>query len=288
MLVGVSHCLAILCLLLIGTIVGFSGTAFTDRFQLESLAGCFPLHTNPHDNDDTTLLARAFGAFKIAVEKLRNHYEELNLKNIDELQTDERQHRVTFPYPDSYEAEGGTTIKFTYDFRFEAKKLIFVATTTEGAKVLVKFTQRYSKEAHRHCAEAGVAPSLLGFQSLPAGWYMVVMEYLDPHTYRVLGSEDGSNRRLKAEIQRVVKELHSGGFVHGDIRNVNMVMSHRRTEEEAQKVFLLDFDWAGPEGHTIYPPNLNLQSVKRHEGAKGGALIMQEHDWAMVNCIFDV
>ena len=39
--------------------------------------------------------------------------------------------------------------------------------------------------------------------------------------------------------------------------------------------------------HDAFPPlNLNLQTVKRHEGAKDGALITQEHDWAMVDCIF--
>jgi len=278
-------CIIVYC---VGTIVGFSGTAFTDRFQLESLTSCFPLHTNPHNNNDTTLLARAFGAFKIAVEKLRDHYEKLISRNIDELQTPEIQLGVTFPYPHSYDTAGGTTIEFTYNFRFDAKKLIFVATTTEGTKVLVKFTQRYSEEAHRHCAEAGVAPSLLGFQSLPAEWYMVVMGYLNPTTYRVLESEDGSNSALRAEIRRVVEVLHNGGFVHGDIRNVNMVMRHPwGTEEKAQNVFLLDFDWAGRTGNTKYPPNLNVQSVKRHDEAKDGATITEEHDWAMVNCIFD-
>jgi len=234
-----------------------------------------------------TRLARAFGAFKIAVEKLRKHYENLISRNMHELQTHERNLRVTFPYPDSYETEDGR-IEFTYDSRFNDGKLMFIATTTERTKVLVKFTRRYSEKAHRLCAEAGLAPSLLGFRSLPAGWYMAVMEYLDPQTYRILEPEDGSNPRLKAEIWRVVNVLHDGGFVHGDIRDVNMMTRHQwRTEEKARNVFLLDFDWAGPEGVTKYPPHLNLQTVKRHEGAKDGALITQEHDRAMVHCIFD-
>jgi len=79
--------------------------------------------------------------------------------------------------------------------------------------------------------------------------------------------------------------LHDGGFVHGDIRDVNM-MTRRQWRPDAQNVFLLDFDWAGPKDKTIYPPNLNRETVKRHEGAKDGAVITQEHDWAMVKCIF--
>ena len=86
----------------------------------------------------------------------------------------------------------------------------------------------------------------------------------------------------------MVSALHDGGFVHGDICDVNMMTCHQwETEEKAQDVFLRDFDWAGREGLTIYPPNLNLQTVKRHKGAKDGARIRQEHDWAMVDCIFD-
>ena len=59
------------------------------------------------------------------------------------------------------------------------------------------------------------------------------------------------------------------------------------TEENAQNVLLLDFDWAGVKGVTKYPPNLNLQTVKRHMEAKDGALIMPEHDLFMVRTMFD-
>lgn len=98
---------------------------------------------------------------------------------------------------------------------------------------------------------------------------MAVMEYIDPQSYRILRPDDGSNRRLVAEIQRVVTVLHDGGFVHGDIRDANMMTRNQwGTQEKAQNLLLLDFDWAGPKGVTKYPPNLNLQTVKRHEGQK--------------------
>ena len=98
----------------------------------------------------------------------------------------------------------GAKIEFTYDSRFDDGRLTFFATTTGREKVLVKFTRRYLKEAHQYCAEARVAPKLLGFRSLQAGWYMAVMEYLDPQTYRVLEPEDGSNYTLIHQINRVV------------------------------------------------------------------------------------
>ena len=114
---------------------------------------------------------------------------------------------------------------------------------------------------------------------------MVVMEYLPPETYRVLGPGDGSNPDLRAEIWRVVEVLHGEGFVHGDIRDVNMMTRHQwSSEEDARNVLLLDFDWAGRQDTTEYPPNVN-PGVGRHEEAKDGALIKQEHDRFMVDCI---
>ena len=287
MLVGVSHCLAILCLLLIGTLIGFSGTVLTDRFQLEPLTACFPVHTNVHEPAIATELARAFGAFRIAVDKLRVHYKNLISRSLQELQAPERVLRITFPYPESYGTEDGE-IKFTYDCRLNDGKLIFLATTTGGTKVLIKFTRRYSKQAHQHCAEAGVAPNLLGFESLPTGWYMVVMEYLDPQTYRTLRPEDGSNSRLIEEIKRAVTVLHGGGFVHGDVRDINFMTRHQwSAEEKVRNVFLVDFDWAGVSGIAKYPRLVNRETVQRPEGAEDGELITQEHDWAMVGYILD-
>ncbi len=126
---------------------------FTDHFQLEGLTGCSSLHTNVHKNAMAIRLARAFGAFKIAVKKLRNHYENLNSRNTHERQA-ERKLGVTFPYPDSCETESGR-IEFTYDFHFTNVKLIFVATATERTKDLFKFTRRYSEEAHHSVLRLG-------------------------------------------------------------------------------------------------------------------------------------
>ena len=100
---------------------------------------------------------------------------------------------------------------------------------------------------------------------------MAVM-YLDPRTYRIFGPGDGSNPGLIAEIRRVVAVLHDGGFVHGDIRDVNMMTRHQwRAEEKSQTSFYSTL--TGPKVPRKYPPHLNTQTVKRHEGAKDGALI---------------
>jgi hypothetical protein len=268
-------------LTLIGSLIGFSGTVLTDHVQLECLTDCFTLHANPYEDATAIRVARAFGAFRIAVGKLDEHY-----KRPAELHTPDRALRVTFPYPDSCTTSDGS-VELTYQRRFDEAKLIFLATTMEGTTVLVKFTRRYSEAAHRFCAKAGVAPELVGFLLLPTGWYMVVMQYLDAETFRILDPSDGSNTRLVAGIREVVKILHGGEFVHGDIRYVNMMTRRQWTGEGVVgNVFLIDFDWAGRDGIVEYPPKLNVKSVKRHEAAKDGEPIFQEHDWVMVENMF--
>ena len=270
------------CSLFIGPLVGFYGTVFTDRVQLESLTDYFVLNTNTHE--DAIRVASAFGAFRIAFNQLYDYYQ--GLSKFHPPRFHKSALKVIFPYPNSWSTGGD--IKLTYRSRLDNSRLIFSATTMDGITVLVKFTRRYSEAAHRHCAEAGVAPKLLGFRSLPAGWYMVVMEYLDPKSYRVLGPLDRSNAGLVEGIQAVVKILHDGGFVHGDIRHVNMMTPCRWTSsEKVQNLSLIDFDWAGLEGSVQYPSNVNVTSVKRHEEAKDGRLIEKAHDLFMVNHMFD-
>lgn len=209
------------CLLSIDPFIGFSGVVLTDRIRLESLTECFPLHTNPHENDMAVRVARAFGAYRIAANKLDKHYQsQVEYKDTRDAC------KVIFPYPDSLTIDGGVNCKFTYCSRLDNNKLIYLATTTERATVLVKFTRRYSLEAHQFCANAGVAPKLIGLRPLPAGWYMAIMEYLGPEIYRVLEPSDSSNANLVAEIYKVVKTLHNGGFVHGDIWRINMMTRH--------------------------------------------------------------
>ena len=84
----------------------------------------------------------------------------------------------------------------------------------------------------------------------------------------------------------MVKLLHDGGFVHGDLQDVNMMTCHQWATEGAN-LLLLDFDWAGHKGDTSYPPTLNtLVGRGQHDGAKGGELIMPEHDCFMLDMIF--
>ncbi|CAG8522051.1 13719_t:CDS:2, partial [Acaulospora colombiana] len=252
----------------------------TDRLQLEPLTDIFALHINSHYR--SSQIARAFGAFRIAYNQLYKHYEDMPaVDRLSDFQKSQQATRLTFPYPDSYTVEG-EKVKFTYDSRFDDKKLIFHGTTTEGIKVFIKFTTQYSLDAHQFCASVNVAPILYGFETLPGGWFMVVMEYLDPENYRTLEPDLDNKPHVENEIRQIVTALHGRGFVHGDIRGVNMMTRHRWESTSGTKnIVLLDFDWAGREGIVTYPEGVNGTSILRHGEVKDGKHIRKEHDWFM-------
>lgn len=106
---------------------------------------------------------------------------------------------------------------------------------------------------------------------------MVVMEYLDPDTFRhVSGCDIG----LETEVRNAVGILHDRSFVYGDIRDYNMMCTK---EGGAWRVLLLDFDLAGRPGEAQYPPGLNQETVHRPAGVCGRRIIQTEDDNAMVN-----
>jgi tRNA A-37 threonylcarbamoyl transferase component Bud32 len=106
---------------------------------------------------------------------------------------------------------------------------------------------------------------------------MVVMEYLDKEYFEDI-PEWPQDPGLLQKVKWAVRQLHDGGFVHGDMRTVNMKVQ-KQPKDEMEGVFLPDFDWAGPDGD---PRNVNKQ-VWRSPSVEDGALITKEHDEVMVN-----
>lgn len=76
--------------------------------------------------------------------------------------------------------------------------------------------------------------------------------------------------------------LRQGGFVHGDIRDINLLVDPQSLASEEVKVQLIDFDWAERIGEVKYPIDINCKTVKLPEGVKGRELITEEHDYEMV------
>src|SRR5690554_2262406 len=50
---------------------------------------------------------------------------------------------------------------------------------------------------------------------------------------------------------RALTILHSAGFVHGDLRDANVMVN------ESGRVCIIHFDWSGKEGTARYPSTMN-------------------------------
>jgi serine/threonine protein kinase len=252
----------------------------------------YPLHANFHETEIFSQVARALAATKAAVETLKSYYYEMksspkassSSNNIEEM---------SFPYRTYYKGRDpqGQRVEFRYEKRIEDTKLMFLAKNTQGRTVFIKFTRKYSATAHEYCSDRGVAPILHAVERLPGGWFMVVMDYLDStlysHPLAPIPPDDRS--ALYSRIKRAMDILHDGGFVHGDFRDINMMIRNKAqftTLDEDPGVMLLDFDWAGKNGDIRYPPNVNTE-LWRPPGVADGVMIEQAHDQAMLNHMFE-
>jgi hypothetical protein len=74
----------------------------------------------------------------------------------------------------------------------------------------IKFTRRYSEDAHRFLAQLGYAPRLRAVMRLPGGWNMVVMDYSE-YTQLCDAMLQMSNKlqhTIMAKVSEAVQKLH--------------------------------------------------------------------------------
>ncbi|KAF8624458.1 hypothetical protein AX15_005864 [Amanita polypyramis BW_CC] len=123
------------------------------------------------------------------------------------------------------------------------KKLIFFATLASTERfVCVKFVRSYSREVHEILLEMGVA-------------YVPL--------------DDDEQRSKRGHLYNIIKskimQLHQKGYVHGDLRDVNVVVKQDSVDDS---FLLFDFDWSGVIG-------------------KASQFIKPEHDMMMLDKMFE-
>ncbi|KAJ2921604.1 hypothetical protein H1R20_g15491, partial [Candolleomyces eurysporus] len=236
------------------------------------------------DDTHTLRLARIFTALRDAMARLQIFYERFTLP----VEPNTR----FFPYATSFVERNGSssrTVKFSYKqplkyWEHPSECVAFLATTSDGKPVVVKFVERYGAKAHEKLAEMGKAPALLyhgdvwpGDEVASEGCSprkMVVMEYIDGET-----CEGGVSDTVRKAVRSAVEYLHSQRIVHGDIRRPNIIIA-RGEGDEGSRVKILDFDWAGEEGKARYP--LRLSPGLWPDGVGDNKLISALHDMAML------
>lgn len=264
-----------------GAHIGFAGAAFTDRPILQVLTAPVPLFYHDSDTKLRMMAARHLGALKRGINHLRRYYE------VDILGTDVTLPDPALPHPTQYFSlhDNQTKCKFAY-VSSVPDKLIFFGKTDKNEDICIKFVRSYSKDAHLLLASTGHAPVLRGFESVPGGWFMVVMDVLDESSYRRFDHLHPRPEHHKSLIE-IVGSLHQKGFVHGDLRDTNLWIKESSKLPLEFNFMLIDFDWSGVIGAVRYPMNVyEGRDLRRPKGAYDGEFILAEHDVGMVDIMF--
>ena len=181
-----------------------------------------------------------------------------------------------FPYLSSFH-ELGSNSEFNVEYRQRMKGLLFCAKVVDSeAEVIVKFCSRYNADVHLYCHSMGFAPRLISMEYL-GSYFVVVMEKL---ALRALEPDDDAKYGIRDQISVVVQKLKEKLYVHGDMRTTNVLF-----DTLANRVVLVDFDWAGIDGTAVYPPFMN-PDINWPEGASTGQPIRHEHDLYWLNALF--
>ncbi|KAF8426806.1 hypothetical protein L210DRAFT_3420544 [Boletus edulis BED1] len=265
------------CLLVIilGPYIAFAGAAWNQRPTIQMLSDFVALNFHPLDSLRCERVARHMIALRNAIGTLKGYYEALLEPSPSSPSS--KLSRL-FPHPSSYiSLQDGSRKSFQYTDRFS--RLLF-SGIQDGDPICIKFVQSYGLEAHKYLAELGCAPTLRGFESIGGGWCFVVMDMLSG--YQTLQDYQGSE--LKPSVVEAIHEslrlFHQAGYVHGDIRDTNIMVS-----EPGDHLMIVDLDWGGNAGVARYPARVNFEEIERPLDARDGSLITKEHDHFMINTI---
>ena len=235
-----------------------------------------PLFCHASDDDMRMQTARYLGATKKAILALKKYYK----FELSALLTAQWPNPV-LPHPTTYCSLDDATIHtFEHLAQLREDKLLFCGA--EGIdNVCIKFVSQYSKKANLKCVSLEFAPALRGFELNPGGWYLVVMDFIDDG-YHVL-KRSPAIASYETKVQEKVTSLHEAGFVHGDIRSVNIMVK----KDDSPGIMLIDFDWAGVMGEVRYPMNVNDVDIRRPYGAHDDEPITAEHDNIIIEYMFE-
>ncbi|TFK89429.1 hypothetical protein K466DRAFT_545232 [Polyporus arcularius HHB13444] len=277
-----------------GPYLAIAAAVYDEGPNVEHLC-CIPLHAHTTNEAELQGGERALAALRVAVHALRDRYPNMPF---------ERTPRADFPFRDFYKDDDGKSHRFTYIEAIEEKR-IFRVLHEDGTPLCVKFSKRYSAAAHKAAHSAGFAPALRAVNEV-YDWTMVVMddktaEYpknmwdikaaarADPAKTKPTDKVPAqppfkpavSLAEARKQVQAKLAVLHEKGFVHGDLRDVNVLVRKEDAPGDGADILIVDWDWAGVEGEAKYPRSINPQ-IARPLDALAATNIKAEHDVWMV------
>ena len=270
-----SHAFSFTLTFSIGPYISVALAVYARDPNIQILTPVIPLHFHPSDIKTREKGERFICALRRLLFDLKDYYTE-TFSGSSFLQPE-------FPFYNTY-TDGGVSHSFTYEKQVDEKKAFSAHLRGDPEdKIFVKFARRYGEDAHRAAHAHGFAPKLRAVEYFADGWAMVVMDDIS-HQYCAV-----EGRKLKTDVYEAVKDglalLHADGFVHGDVRETNIMVKRDGVDSEGLgDVILIDFDWAGKENVVRYPSNITLghPELWRPKSVERGGLICSDHDDEML------
>jgi hypothetical protein len=275
-------CCPTFILSVVGPYMMISGAVLVDKVIVQPFTDYIWLGGDPFYTDRVKVVANIFHWLSHALDALRTFYDRFEPSEVPLL------HRL-LPYSTSYVVDD-TTYKMEYIGRLcsDSKRAIFEARPlppSEGKKLVVKFVEQYCAGAHRLLASHGLAPHLHYCAPVPGGLMMVVMDFVvsqDPTTVLL----PQASLSIQQDINRAVVTLHEAGYVFGDLRDPNVLIIPPATNavDAEFRAMLVDFDWCGKDGHSLYPVVLNdTGAINWHQEVVRGGKMKKDHDLHMLS-----
>ncbi|KAI3653879.1 hypothetical protein MP228_001826 [Amoeboaphelidium protococcarum] len=228
------------------------------------LCPSYQLLCNPEEHT-VIKIARMFAAIKKYLQNANQHYQQSILA-------------TQFPY--LKQAVNGNDELFEIQYKSIMDTMMYEAQIKgTDTIIIVKFCTKYNEEVHRFCYQHGFAPKLYSVSRV-GHYYMVVIEKLDMRRVRF---DDRKNPTFIAQSKHIISKLQQKDYVHGDMRETNLLI---RTDTE--QLVLIDYDWAGVHGVSVYAPFLNMDEIAWPSGVEPGKPMLMEHDECLMRRLFNV
>ncbi|KAF9024274.1 hypothetical protein BDZ89DRAFT_1069246 [Hymenopellis radicata] len=238
--------------------------------------------------DDAHVLrvAQILYALRLSVEELNTYYTTLTPPSASK----DCVHPLVFPAFTSFTDDNGQEAHFEYVQPLEPESfqcVTFLARLLDGdrtgERIVVKFVDRYSTEAHNLLAGHDLAPRLIRHQVLGpiyGALAMVIMDYIEADSLAELELDYDDMKAIDATVRRALDLLGEEHLIFGDLRPQNVMLLDGKEPVE-KRVRFIDFDWACKEGDGVrYPFHLS-GAVRRASGAKDYDVITRAHQEAM-------
>jgi hypothetical protein len=139
------------------------------------------------------------------------------------------------------------------------KPCVYLVKTGNNEKAVLKLTNNYDIETHEKMASIGLAPNIIGHETLCEQYQIILMEYFD-NSYDSLfnylyNSESNHLDRFNIynSLRGIITKIQEFNIVHGDFRSCNILAKRSLNNPSILEDFkLIDFELSGNVG-TPYP-----------------------------------